>query len=428
MIYWAPLLHLYQPQTQTYQILEKVCHESYRPLVKLLTDFPHARATININATLTEMLAEHGMSDVLDGLRELAEKGQIEFTGSAKYHPILPLIPQDEALRQVILNQQTNRHYLGERYVTRGFFPPEMCYSPDLVPSIIETGHKWLILAGIACPVAWPTTLIHEIRHGRKKLPVFFRDCILSNKIAFRGIDAPGFLASLRAMAGNSKDIYVITAMDGETFGHHIKDWDRLFLGEVYKALEQETQELPAMKVDDPHEINSFLETATKPDITAVTISDLLELFPPGEAIKPHPSSWSTTADDIQAGNPYPLWYTKDNHIHQLQWQHLKLATWLTHQAISATTTKPVKNFADLARNLLDQAMQSDQFWWASRKPWWDINMINQGLMKQSEVILNAYQAVRMSRLSDDVKTECYHQVLAAGELRNRIIDRLFVD
>jgi hypothetical protein len=42
-------------------------------LVKLFDESPHAKVTVNINAALTELLDEHGMSDVLDGLREWLE-------------------------------------------------------------------------------------------------------------------------------------------------------------------------------------------------------------------------------------------------------------------------------------------------------------------------------------------------------------------
>src|SRR4030042_5498373 len=80
MIYWAPLLHFYQPSNQVHWVLKKVCNESYRPLVQLFHDLPHAKVTVNINASLTEMLDEHGMSDVINGWGDLAENGCEEFT------------------------------------------------------------------------------------------------------------------------------------------------------------------------------------------------------------------------------------------------------------------------------------------------------------------------------------------------------------
>ena len=88
MIYWAQLLHFYQPPTQIPEVLRKICDESYRPLINVFKKYPHARVTVNINGVLTEMLYQCGHSDIIDGLNELADRGQIEFTGSGKYHPI----------------------------------------------------------------------------------------------------------------------------------------------------------------------------------------------------------------------------------------------------------------------------------------------------------------------------------------------------
>ena len=36
MVYWAPILHLYQPPTQFPAVLKRICDESYRPLIALL--------------------------------------------------------------------------------------------------------------------------------------------------------------------------------------------------------------------------------------------------------------------------------------------------------------------------------------------------------------------------------------------------------
>ena len=180
MIYWAPLLHFYQPPTQVHWVLKKVYRESYRPLVKLFQELPHAKVTVNINGILSELLDDHGMSDVITGLRKLAERGQIELTGSGKYHPILPLIPREEALRQILQNDKTNSRFFGGAYTHRGFFPPEMCYSRDIVKPILETGHEWIILSGVACPVEWPMDVIHEIDYQGERLAVFFRDDVLS--------------------------------------------------------------------------------------------------------------------------------------------------------------------------------------------------------------------------------------------------------
>jgi len=431
MIYWAPLLHFYQPPTQLHWVLDKVCEESYRPLINIFSDIPSARVTVNISGVLTELLWEHGKRDIIEGLARLAEKGQLEFTNSGKYHPILPLIPRAEMKRQITQNNETNRRMFGKAFSPKGFFPPEMCYSREMVEPVIETGHQWILLSGVACPVDWPLDVIHGISLDSSKLSVFFRDDILSNKICFHGLGAQGFLKHLAQLRGHREGIYVITAMDAETFGHHIKNWEKLFLEEVYEALEpieplgQHIQQLHPL-ADEHRDILSLREKAEAKEIEVVTISQLLDIFPRGSSIEPKPSSWSTTGEDFKAGNPYPLWSDPKNQIHQLQWEHMHICIDMVETAMERADNETSRYYADIARGLLDRALHSDQFWWASGRPLWDINLINRGLMQQTEVLLNAYKAIRASGTSNEKKTECYYREIAARDFRGKIRDQLF--
>ena len=337
MIYWAQLLHYYQPPTQSPAMLKKICNESYRPLLKVFSEFPHARATLNFNGVLTEMLSDCGHNDIIDGYRILAEKGQIEFTGSAMYHAILPLIPVEEVERQIRLNTLMNRRLFGNTYQPKGFFPPEMCYSRDIIPQIIEAGYKWIILSGIACPAEWPVDFIYRLNDDSNHLCVFFRDDVLSNQISFQSIDARGFITHLAQWRGKRENIYVVTAMDAETFGHHIQGWEKVFLTEVYDELElqlESSNDIHQTKLlADTHE--SLLKAEdVQSQIKMVTISELIDIFNNERPVEPRASSWSTTNEDIKAGNPYPLWYDKKNKIHRFQWEHLGICIKLVYSAL----------------------------------------------------------------------------------------------
>ena len=430
VLYWAQLLHAYQPPTQLHGVLAKVYEESYLPLLEVFEKHPHAKVTVNINACLTEMLAQHGYWRFIEGLRELAERGQIEFTGSGKYHPILPLIPHREMERQISQNRKANRYFFGPSYTPQGFFPPEMCYSPDIIEPIATTGHRWVILSGVACPVEWPVDVIHEIATNQERLAVFFRDDILSNKIAFQTLGARGFLDHLDKNRRGRKDSYIITAMDAETFGHHLRDWETLFLAGVYEELapRRESYEHIHQTKELAPEHRDILEAVElSREVQMVTISELLDLFPAGQAIEPRSSSWSTTDDDIAAGVPYPLWRDKGNDIHRLQWEHTDLCIELVHRAKERSDNEESRRHADIARGLLDRALHSDQYWWASRRPMWDINMIHRGLLQQSSVLVNAYKAVNASSASQDEKRELYYRVVVGRDLRDKIVDKLFL-
>jgi len=429
MIYWAQLFHFYQPPTQIPSVLEKICKESYDPLLDVFKEHSNARATVNINGVLVEMLKDCGHTKIIQGLKELAEKGQIEITGTGKYHPILPLIPPDEIKRQIELNQKTNSFYFGNTYKPAGFFPPEMAYGRDILPAVIGAGHRWIILSGVACPTNWPVDTIYQVEHEGKKLALFFRDNILSNKISFQELGPQDFLEHLKSLRGDKENIYVVTAMDAETYGHHIQDWEELFLAEVYEELQVRSEtyaHIKQTKVLAAQQSSLLQDSETAQQVQTATISQLLEVFPTGEVIDPKPSSWSTSDEDISAGNYYPLWKDKDNEIHRLQWEHMATCIDICLSAVQIADNDESKRFANIARGLLDRALHSCQFWWASRRPMWDINLVYLGLVEQWRTIINAYKAIVSSGAADELKKENYHKVELADEHRKNIIDKLF--
>ncbi len=430
MIYWAQLLHFYQPPTQVPSVLKKICDESYRPLLRVFGEHPNAHVTVNINGVLTDMLLDCGHNDVIEGLRHLAEKGQLEFTGTGKYHPILPLLPGKEVRRQIDLNAQTNRRLLGKSYSPQGFFPPEMCYSSDILQPIMDSGYRWIILSGIACPAEWPMDVVHRVERNGRTLTLLFRDDVLSNRISFQSLSAREFIAHLQGWQGDRESIYVVTAMDAETFGHHIQDWEMTFLASVYQELEPAAEAVPEVRqataLAGQHEtLLTNGEAADK--IQMVTISQLLDLFPQGQAMEPSPSSWSTLPDDMQNSNYYPLWQDRNNEVHRLQWEHLSICIELVNQALECADNDESRRSATIARGLLDRAEHSCQMWWASNRPMWDINLIHMGLLDQLRTVVNAYRAISKSGATDETKRQCYYRAVAARDIRNKLEDLLFV-
>jgi alpha-amylase/alpha-mannosidase (GH57 family) len=430
MIYWAQLLHFYQPPTQLPSVLKKICDESYRPLLQVFEEHSNARVTINFNGVLTDMLMDCGHKDVIDGYRDLAEKDQLEFTGTGKYHPILPLIPKEEVKRQIELNTQTNRRFFGKGYDPQGFFPPEMCYSRDILQPIIKSGYHWIILSGIACPAEWPMDIIYRAKSDGQEIAVFFRDDILSNRISFQDLGAKEFITHLKEWQGQRENIYVVTAMDAETYGHHIQGWERAFLARVYEELgpsSEMVEEVKQAKALAGQHAALLTNNTAAAKIQMVTISQLLNIFPQGQTIEPKPSSWSTTADDMQANNYYPLWQDKNSEVHRLQWEHLCICIQLVNKALECADNEESRRSAAIARGLLDRAEHSCQMWWASKRPMWDINLIHMGLLDQLRTIVNAYRAINKSEASEEIKREYYYCTVAARDIRNKLEDRLFV-
>lgn len=375
---WANFLHFYQPPTQKPVWVKKITAESYRRLVQGMLEHPEARVTININGILDELLDQNGEGDVLDGLKELLRRGQIELTASAKYHPLLPMLPDEEIIRQVELNNDTHKKYFGDLYKPRGFFPPEMAFSKHVAEVVAKLGYEWIIVDELSFKkehAAVDYSTIYDVE-GLKNFHIFFRERKMSYKILSGQIGTGNLLVD---SLGDrlQKDEYLLTAMDGETFGHHRPGLEHL-LFEIYAAKE----------------------------IKTCLISDLAERFPKRAVVDPLPSTWALMEKDLEKNEPFSRWQDSRNPIHMLQWQLSNLAMEVVH------TADPKDPEFSKARTALDRAIHSDQYWWASAKPWWSLEMMERGAKELKDVVL---MTPGVDQATKDTAEDLYRQIIFTG-------------
>jgi predicted glycosyl hydrolase (DUF1957 family) len=368
VVYFAFLLHIYQPPVQIPPVIRQIAQESYIPVIDALKNNPLAKITLNINGTLTEQLHDFGYDELIKSITALASKGQIEFTGSAKFHPLLPLIPEPEIKRQINLNNETNRQFFGVVYQPKGFFPPEMAISEEVLSSVCDMGFEWIILSGIANALQnFPTNFFSNHPNGLK---LVFRDDFISNDCAFSKINNVDAFVKRLNYRNTSENYYVILAMDGETFGHHVKHAIDDFLIPLFNLL------------------------SLRNDIELCTVSEIINKFPVRDSQFPRASSWSTLPYDLAHDIPFPLWFDPNNEIHIEQHRFLMYALTLIHLSSKyrEAMNKEKKQIFDNARNLLDRGIHSCQQWWASKKPWYSPDMILRGL---NEVLMASVNAKR---------------------------------
>lgn len=397
---WAPFLHIYQPPTQYRRVLKKIAVECYAPLVEVFERNPKAKATINIPVSLTEQLVGHGYSDLIQRLVQLAEKGQIELTGCAAYHPLLTRLPEEEVERQVKLNEEINREHFGV-FKPRGFFPPEMAYSRRVGEIVLKLGYDWLLVEEVMYPGEGKVRRDVVYQLTGSKLRIFFRNRELSLAIAFGGVRTiREFKKKVKGARG-----YLLTAMDGETFGHHRPNAFTL-LNDLYKEFE------------------------------SVTISDLLNLFPKQLEVEPLECTWAASGEECRRGIAYPRWDNPQSPLHSKQWELYQLA--LTVVGSSNFSRRAGSRFAGQfpiskqfgisgrgevsltteqkkwlrARKMLDKALHSDQFWWASHRPFWHPGMVKRG----AEMLLKTVNAAPgVSREERGRAKKLYDEIAKGG-------------
>ncbi len=357
---WANFLHFYQPSNQQPDILGAIVAQSYRPIIDGIKKNKHVQLTININGALFELLHKCGYQDIIDDIKNLVAEGRVEITGSAKYHALLPLLSDEEIERQIELNTETLRHFLGE-YTPNGFFPPEMAYNKRIGKIAEKLGFKWVILDEISCGGEVGQVDYNQIyKIPGSKLKVFFRERRLSNLIMSAVVRSSGSL--LEAMSTELKSgRYVITAMDAETFGHHRPGLEKM-LFDVFS-----TEEFKLIK-----------------------ISDLENYYKEDKEIEPTETTWASSKQDIDKKIQFLSWSDPENHIHKWQWD-------LTNLVLKEVYGMDKMNARyELVRKKMDTALASDHFWWASAKPWWSLEMIEYG----------AYNLLDTLRHIPDVKPE----------------------
>jgi len=349
---WGNFLHIYQPADQQKDILKAIVDQSYRPIISHILKAPNVRVTLNVTGALLELFDKMGYQDIIEMLKKGGEEGKIEFTGSAKYHGFLPLLEEKDIVRQIKINDEANSFYLGKAYKPRGFFPPEMGYSPNLAPIIESLGFDWILLDEIAltgAPGMVDYTKIYKIKNTNLK--VFFRERRLSNLIMSAVVRSPETLKeAMKDDLGNPR--YIITAMDGETFGHHRPGLEK-FLFNIFE---------------------------TK-DFNLVTISNLLREYKDIVEIEPVSSTWASSKEDIEKGIQFLSWKDPENPIHKWQWEFFHL---VREEVEAMEPSDPLYNEI---KHKMDIGTASDHFWWASRKPWWSLEMIEDGAFRLLDTI-----------------------------------------
>ncbi len=140
--------------------------------------------------------------------------------------------------------------------------------------------------------------------------------------------------------------------MDGETFGHHRPG----------------LQNLP-------------FELFASPKFNLIKISDLPKYYKETVQIQPIKSTWASSAQDIENNTQFLSWADPENIIHQWQWSLFKLAL---EEVRALDKNAPIY---PTVRAVMDEAMASDHFWWASANPWWSLEMIEDGAWRLLETL-----------------------------------------
>ncbi|MBK5964380.1 glycoside hydrolase family 57 [Thiocystis minor] len=161
IIHHAIGLHLHQPPGNLRLLIEVNPWEAeeivrcYERVVRYaLTYRDVARLHIGFSGVLLEQLID---PDIVDRYRHLVdlpamleqyrEAENIELIGMGYYHPIFPLIPRADWLEQLERGMAIMERVFGR--VPRGFWPPEMAFTMDMIPALVQAGYDYVVVDGV---------------------------------------------------------------------------------------------------------------------------------------------------------------------------------------------------------------------------------------------------------------------------------------
>ncbi|MDD3006574.1 MAG: hypothetical protein PHX30_03265 [Candidatus Pacebacteria bacterium] len=328
MINWINFLHIYQPPEQEEEVFHQVARESYFEIAKFFDLYDGLKLTMNLSGSLLEQLVVYHYDGLLEDFSRAFSNGEIELVGSAMYHPILPLLPEEEIERQILLDEKIKKEIFGGEYKRCGFYLPEMAYSRRVAEVLEKMGFEWIILDEISyCGKlnSFDKEKIFKVKDLNMK--VVFRDRQVSDYFVPEKINE----ISDEATRGGMN---IITATDGELYGHHHHDF-----------------------------YSKTKEAFTDGNIRSLRISEFIEEFGKGDLqeIDPVASNWESTEDDLAKNIPFSYWDFPGNSIQGDLWGFANFAIG------EISKNKEDKNYK-VSRNFLDQGLSSCHFWAASGK------------------------------------------------------------
>jgi alpha-amylase/alpha-mannosidase (GH57 family) len=160
-IHHALGLHMHQPPGNLRHLIDTNPWEAeqivrcYERAARYALDYRDvARLHVGFSGVLLEQLLDPEIVDryrhILDipaMLQAYREADNIELVGMGYYHPVFPLIPKADWEEQLRLGRDIMEQTFGRAPV--GFWPPEMAFSMDLIPTLVRVGYEYLVADGV---------------------------------------------------------------------------------------------------------------------------------------------------------------------------------------------------------------------------------------------------------------------------------------
>jgi len=372
-LYLAVVLHMHQPRynltgpTYESETARDVFNQTLHPYTyppDVIGKYENARVIFNFTGSLIEQLNELVNADfdarlkgLWDRYREAKKLMRAEFTGCGYFHPIFPLIPEDNRRKQIEMHLKIFEETFEGR--PGGFWLPELAFSMRVVPALAKMGFKWTVVDEPhvinankdrdRCELLYRP---HYVEYDGHRIIVIPRDRGISNaqQSGYNPIWLKNEIEN-RIQPYNNGDFLLTVATDGENGWFRHSGENAGFWGWFFEPLVYLLNKDPDFKF-----------------IKLTTIDEYLEKHPPHDTVVVEDGSWNVpgTYDDGRF-----LKWTEGEH-REKTWTHILETSKLLHE-VDERVKAWGKNCPPEAVAALKQAWRwllmaeaSDSFWWGS--------------------------------------------------------------
>jgi alpha-amylase len=215
-------------------IVERVSHDCYLPVTRMLLDLidehPEIKVAFSLSGVVIEQLEAHA-PQVLDVFRDLVATGNVEILSETYYHSLASVVNSEEFEVQVL--QHAEKIYELFQVRPQVFRNTELIYNDDIGKRVARMGFRGIFAEGHERFLGDRSPHRLYCHPEESQLKIFLRNYRLSDDIAFRftqggaSLSTERYLGWLNAMPASEQ--FINLAMDLETFGEHQKKSTGIF-------------------------------------------------------------------------------------------------------------------------------------------------------------------------------------------------------
>jgi 4-alpha-glucanotransferase len=221
-------VHNHQPIGNFDDIIEDAYQHCYEPFLSLLEKHPKVAVTLHYSGTLLDwFFAKH--PEMIDRIRLLLNRKNVELLSSAYYEPVLTAIPEEDRIGQI--QKMNNLLHTAFGYEAKGMWLTERVWEPHLPQSIELANIKYTALdevnfrsSGVA---QFPVKAYYNTEENGHTVGVFSISRTLRDLAPYS--EPQKIIDYLKDQVSDNNQHLLVMLDDGEKFGIYPNTYQKVY-------------------------------------------------------------------------------------------------------------------------------------------------------------------------------------------------------